>query len=399
MTDGRRRRAAMALAALPIALLTACDARDVRPEASRRDSAGVAIVEYGRAVLDDPWLTLPGASLEFGSFEGEEPYLFDRVLAGHRFADGLLVLLDYGSRELRYFDGGGAFLARGGGPGDGPGELRAGYDMVYTDSTVGVADLTRLNWYDRAGTFSYAVPLPLMDLQGRLPVGFRVGYVLPLSDGGWFSVANEDLEPSADRVTGTRLMVRFPGRGDQPQALGRYAGETTVRIGGDWLFLPFSPGAMAARGGTPSVIYVAANDGFEISQFDVSGALVRKIRVRAPRLPLLQGDVDAWKHARLRRVVGTAREAPMRRQLEDLPYPDSLPPFRALQVDQLGRLWAERWLHAGAQRQFLVIEADGRILGNAVLPDRFVLLDAGASFLLGVQRDTLDVETVQLFTW
>jgi hypothetical protein len=44
-----------------------------------------------------------------------------------------------------------------------------------------------------------------------------------------------------------------------------------------------------------------------------------------------------------------------------------------------------------------VFDAEGRQLGTLAMPPRFRLTDAGPDYVLGVGRDDMDVEKVQLF--
>ena len=67
----------------------------------------------------------PSRAVTIGRVEGDEPYLLHTVDDALRLADGRIVVLLYGTQELRVFGGDGTHLATWAGEGDGPGEFRS----------------------------------------------------------------------------------------------------------------------------------------------------------------------------------------------------------------------------------------------------------------------------------
>ena len=95
--------------------------------------------------------------------------------------------------------------------------------------------------------------------------------------------------------------------------------------------------------------------------------------------------------------------------LRDMPIPSTMPAFGVrrwrsgyaetpIHVDRLGNLWVREYNRPGSIRsQWSVFDADGRFLGPLRFPDRFVPLDIGRDYVLGLSKDEFDVEYIQLY--
>ncbi|MFV1988718.1 MAG: hypothetical protein ACC682_15695 [Gemmatimonadota bacterium] len=360
---------------------------------------GIEIVTHPASALDAEWFRLGQPTLEIGQVEGDDAYLFGGVSHGHRFADGRIVVVDRGSAELRYFDAAGVHLFTSGGRGEGPGEIAVVSGVVVVDSLVGVAEITRTSWFNRDGNLVRIDPLDVAT-QGRLLGTKRISSPQPLPRGGWFMIGTDEVAwPPPDRWAVRAYALRFPPDLSRIDTLAVHAGGLQIRVDERrWVFAPFWPRMSASAGGPEGTIYVSANDAFEIRQFDGQGELRRIIRFDAPLRPVRDQDIDEWKMQRRARAAGTPEAADVERVIAVLPFPDVFPPFRQFHVDRIGRLWAERWPRTGEDRRFTVIGADGESLGYVSVPERFGILEAGTDHLLGVRRDELDVEYVQLFS-
>lgn len=197
---------------------------------------------------------LPDVSI--GVVEGASEYeLFD-VDGAIRLSDGRIVVANAGSRELRYFDPAGRFLARAGGNGGGPGEFRYLRRIFRfgSDSVLAVDwDANRLSIFDAQGQFVHTTTPGTVDAAGqpldvwlagafwvlpsparaprarleqllrRLPppdgaVSFR--FVFPADDGGvWIRDTTADADGSMgwtvlDEEGTPSALVRLPPRFD-----------------------------------------------------------------------------------------------------------------------------------------------------------------------------------------
>ena len=87
-----------------------------------------------------------------------------------------------------------------------------------------------------------------------------------------------------------------------------------------------------------------------------------------------------------------------RQRWEDLPLPESLPYFEALEGDRLGNLWIRSYQAPGDEiRTWHVLAADGEWLGTVTFPDRVSPLEIGEDYVLARFGDELDVEHVHMW--
>ena len=104
---------------ISFAVLTvlACQPRDTPPGDTGtqvRDSAGIRIIENAPPPDGSrlPWRISAEPAVTIGRIEGDEPYLLDTADDALRLADGRIVVLLYGTRELRVFGVDGMELPR-----------------------------------------------------------------------------------------------------------------------------------------------------------------------------------------------------------------------------------------------------------------------------------------------
>src|SRR5690606_5107488 len=117
---------------------------------------------------------------------------------------------------------------------------------------------------------------------------------------------------------------------------------------------------------------------FEVRMYDRAGGLRRIVRLHQPRQPLR------------RALLGSSES-----YHEGLPIPDSLPAFQSLRVDASGWLWAQYYqADADDPKQWVIIDADGRMRGLVQTPARLNILHIGEHEVVGLYRDELDVEYV-----
>lgn len=70
---------------------------------------------------------------------------------------------------------------------------------------------------------------------------------------------------------------------------------------------------------------------------------------------------------------------------------------RLARVTPAGRIWATDWVSENEPVDWAVYDLDGRRVALVTTPARFELYDQGEDWVLGVQRDSLDVEHVVLY--
>ncbi len=84
--------------------------------------------------------------------------------------------------------------------------------------------------------------------------------------------------------------------------------------------------------------------------------------------------------------------------LEAVDVPDTRPAYQSLRPDELGNLWASEYARPPeVPGVWTVLDPEGRWLGTVAMPPRFRPYQIGASWILGVVRDELDVERLRLY--
>ena len=95
-----------------------------------------------------------------------------------------------------------------------------------------------------------------------------------------------------------------------------------------------------------------------------------------------------------RRAVGPG----YRSFLEEAGLPDTRPAYLHLLPDRTGNLWVSEFArHPTAPGKWTVFDADGRWRGSVTMPPDFRPYEIGADWILGVERDEMDVQRVKLY--
>lgn len=381
--------------------LSACRGAREGPASTTRDSAGIEIVESVRPAWDEGegWTVGAEPLLRIGVTEGEAPYQFDGVTGALRLSDGAIVVADGASQEIRFFGADGHFLGTVGGRGEGPGEFSglsglgrgpAGALWAYDFS------LRRITWLDPAGrTALRTTPLgpepPMLDPLGALPDGSFVLRQL------WGATAT---------ATATR-----PGLHRDPVAFVRVdsAGvllDTVALVPGRELLLSNEGGRgvmtspLIARTAVGTLrhgsIVIGTQDRFEVEERGPDGELLRREGVTGRDLSIGPDEVARIIQARLD-LTSPDQRARMRTLLQAQPTPTTRPAYGAFLADAPGDLWISEWApFPELPLRWTVLDPEGRWLGEVLMPAGFTPWDIGEDWILGVRRDEMDVERVEL---
>lgn len=363
-----------------------------------RDSAGVRIVEFAEwAPPALTWQVSEQPLVQIGALEGEDAYQFDRIGGVTRLSDGRVVVANGGTQELRFFDPTGRHLRSTGREGEGPGEFtglgrldRAPGDTLFAYDW----NQRRISVFDPAGTFVRSVTLQ-----------FPEGAPSPegrFADGSWLSRQGFVFAPGApgaDVVRDTAALLVFGTDGTIVDSVGRYIGpEYYVRSEEQAAFatsLPF--GRMTEIAVVGDRYYAGYTDRYEIVRRDPTGTPDLMIRANRPPEPLTDAHVDAHKAERLAEADDRWRPR-LERLYQDIPFPETLPAFTDLQVDDDGNLWVLDVVLPGDSRRFwTVFTASGEMLGRIETPPDVAVREIGHDYLLGTWTDDLDVQYVRLY--
>jgi hypothetical protein len=123
------------------------------------------------------------------------------------------------------------------------------------------------------------------------------------------------------------------------------------------------------------------------------------LRVERPVRELTDAEVEDFKARHLARRRAPERQRLHQRMMDVTPFPDRIPAFESFHADADGNLWITSyvWPPEGP-RSWVVIDPEGGELGTVVSPSGLRVTDIGSDYVLGVRRDELGVERVELYS-
>lgn len=367
-----------------------------------RDSAGIAIIEntIDTALAREGWAIDPSPSLVIGGLNAPEDQQMFRVQGAGLLPDGRIVVMNAGSFELRIYDTDGSLFRQHGREGEGPGEFSAPrFAGRVAEDTLVVYDrqLRRVSHFhvDDGFVRSYQVG----EEGGGFPVAIGVTADGGLAVGGGMFFSSETGFQGGVQRPNSRYVILAPDgsiRGD----LGEVpAAEMFGRVGeGSFsvVRLPFGKTTVAAV--TPDQFWLGTGDSWEIRVHTLDANLSRIVRFDRTQEPVTRDLRAAALDERLENADDNTPEQTVRRQFEEMPSPDLIPPYQILTVDALNHAWIGEYLLPGADaRTYTVVDGDGRAVGRVTLPPRTSPLEIGTDYILGLTRDDLDIE--QLTLW
>ena len=363
---------------------------------STRDSAGIVIAENRGS--PPALIRVDGTPLlEVGVAQGAPELEFSDVVGAVLTPGGTLVVADGITRELRLFDHEGAHLRSFGRPGGGPGEFEALNSIALRGDSILAHDMR--GW-------RFTIVGESGDLLGTTPAG-NAAFIGLLGDGALVSydvLTREMPPPGSISRSRAALLLHSPDGSAGDRILEFDSNEVYVHTeipGFSERIFRRSTAVVVGR----DRILIADNGSFEIRELARDGRVRRLIRRADVRRPVTEAE--------LRRYIdmGIERYGPRAEifgpTLRDQPPPEEMPAFG--RSDALENRLPT--VLEGPERQIWVLEylafpeeppvwdvfdASGRLLGAVELPVGLDLTFVGEQRLVGVRRDDLDVEIVQV---
>ena len=382
---------------LPAACETSDDAHPYGLGVVIEDSAGVTIVTNDPPAPDSrlPWRFSEHPALSIGSVDSVGADQLFRVTDATRLPDGRIVVANAGSNELKVFNTDGSHAATWGGRGEGPGEFTSFAPTavaLWPGDSIGAPNPwgTRLSLFDGHGNHGRDVPLDasLLNVVDLLPGGM----IFTSGSGG-----------RHQETTGPSGLVRsradwgvLASDGTLHASLGVFPGsEYWPIVGEDGTIAggrshPFGRGTLGAAWG--DLVAIGVQDSYEIKGFTTDGKLVRIIRRDGDLEQPTRADQDAYFAEHF------ADWPDFLNEVRDMPLVDSYPAFAEILADLAGHLWVREYRASGAaDPAWAVHDSEGRIRGLVETPADLEVFEIGEDYVLGLGRDELGVEYVQLW--
>ncbi|MGH7541537.1 MAG: 6-bladed beta-propeller, partial [Gemmatimonadota bacterium] len=400
----RHRRAAAVVLGVAAA---GCAGANERPAVTRIDSAGIEIVTSTSPAWDpgEEWRLAPAPRVRIGRVDGPPELQLYRVVDAARLTDGRIVVANAGTAELRVYAADGTYLSALGAEGEGPGEFRnlrsidlGPGDTIYASDT----ENRRVSVFAPGGPTGWELARSFTldaHAERRFPL-----YRGRFADGSLLVSARRVLaDPPADGAVlrGTTTYLAYDTDGAPALVLGdfpntpRYV-RTTTRGGGvieiSFTDVPFEIGTRWAMGGDE--LFVAADASYEVRAIGPDGRVARILR-RVVEPASVSPDL-------VEHLVEEADDPERREWLREAyaaTTPERVPAIDSLRADRDGHLWARRYRMPGAVTadRWDVFARDGRWLGEVRTPRALEVLAVGHDFVLGRERDELDVERVVVY--
>ena len=364
------------------------------PLVVQRDSAGIEIIEAMRPLWGDSslWRVDPEPLLDL-TLSGSGPnHEFHRARSMKQRPDGLLAVADRGSQEVRVFSEAGEFRGSFGGPGEGPGEFSNLWRIENAGDTLLALDARR----------RVTVVTPHLALVRTFNLANNTSALHYLGGGTMLTVgASPDLPeaPATGLIRPAEVLALVSLEGVEIDGIGETPGsESYVSVGENYASGAPLFGKAAHVAVLGQRIFRGTSDAMEVEELDMTGSLVRILRIPGYPLELSADRIAAEREARFEELP-SALPAFIRQLVEDLPAPATRPAYANMLVDPSGAVWLE--LHRGISerdrpQEWLILDADGTWLGNVEVPRRFTVMEVRMDRMLGVWRDEVDVEHPQV---
>jgi hypothetical protein len=346
----------------------------------------------------DVWVVGESAVVSTG---GPDSDLY-RVAGVVRLEDGRIVLGDQAQRLL-VFDTDGSHLRTLGRRGEGPGEFtNIAWIQRLPGDTLLVFDarLGRLSYMTVDGGFARSETFGRRStLYGALPDGNLLASTMYREPSGLGGTDRPRAPTNAVTFArGEIELQRFDTSGRLLNLIGVFPGMETAWVPGIMeIDLDGGPGPIARTLVLPGErgIYVTTGDRFEIMLFAPEGGV--------PEAVIRRDDYESQPLTREHLVQyfagsGIGDWANWETLRWNLPEGGTLPAITSLRLDTQSNLWVEGGGDADDSRTWSVFTPAGEYFAGVTMPPRFYPYAIGTESVVGVWRDDLDVEYLQVRT-
>lgn len=412
-----RRAARVAIPAL-LLLAAACGGGgdDAATGAVTRDSAGIAIVEYPAEAWENApewWLSPAPIAVMGGDIGDAELDLSNSFLGVLLPDDRVLAASIAAPPQVFLFAADGSSRTTIGRPGDGPGEYQFVTGLIRLGGdTIAVYDLNGR----KALLFNLAG-----EEVGRLQVPFSGDMTQPpqligrTTDGTWifrpFDQLNLPPDDAPELFRKTLSLMKWREGGERLDSLmtveGPLARRSTVDFGGQSIPIgrPLSYGPNSTQTVSGDLLWSTPGDAFVLRAHDVTGALVREVRIPTAPAVVTEAQREQFRQAQregLERARGFGAPPQVIEselaKIDEMPFAEAHAAIGQLTSDNVGRLWVTTGTPVvDSVLSYGVFSPEGSLLGRITLPAGFVL---GANDdRVVIRREDDETGLVRLEVW
>ena len=342
------------------------------------------------------WVVDPAPVLDIAGTSDNGDVAFGTANWATRLPDGGVVVADAAAPGLRFFDARGRFVRQAGREGAGPSEFRTvtwvgrcGHGRVYAWDWI----QRRLVQFDSSGAYRKTIVV----------TATPVPYTTACSPSGVFAflgipqrreMKGSDAGSTATVVSGASPLVIADSSGTARLTLGDYpVGELVAGAGAEGM-RPLGRWTSIALGSDR--FYVGTAESPSVDVFDLTGRRVVRFAVpvtpRAPTKEMQEAAINDLALAVPRRFRDVAKA-----QMQNVPLPERLPPYRQIVVDPLGIVWVVVTESGDPETRLLAFDRSGRTIGVAVVPDGMRVFEVGHDYILGAREDQDGEQHVQVW--
>ncbi len=317
-----------------------------------------------------------------------------RVRKSLRRRDGSIVIASAGTHRIYFFSSAGTLVRAIGTKGEGPGEfgnlttIAAAEDGVLTAYDGQRRAISR---FSATGDFLGTSTLSSSGIKLPTIKSPYIAYTGP----GVFLVSTSE-RPTLTRGAVFRQMSTFYRVSEnEPSLLARLpTTEQYSARNGSTLLVPFGKQLLFAQSATRTYLGDSGSD--SIIVWNAKGQLNGVIHLGMPKHIFSRAErkriTDSLVAAR-----NSSRDVQELAAINEVPLPAAVPVFRSLLVDETGLLWVQAYDWPKARNQWTIVDDGGIVRGRVTLPAKFVPMDVGANYVLGVAVDADGFERVELY--
>jgi len=335
------------------------------------------------------WTVAIEPEVEIGTEAGDPDSLLSNVGGAVRLDDGRIVVADGDRLALRIFDSAGQRAGSMGGRGEGPGEFGYLHGVIQCNGEIWALVLpSAFGRFDVDGRFIDLLRITVPE--GGSPYAHACS-----SSGQHLAIGWGLRDPVLGRHRTTTRASLHGLEGELLADLGEVFGSER------WTFergsMPHPYGRQTVLALDDERAFVGASDGDEFVEYDLVGRLVRRVRWQGSSLALGVGEIDRYKE-----WITEVAELDPRMRLDaelarTMEYPETMPAYTAMQIDDTGHLWLRVFSPPGVNREsWEIFSPDGTWLGTVAVPLGTAVTQIGSDYLLGIHQDELGTEVVRL---